>query len=187
MGHPTGLIGASCLPDRRAHTDPHRMELRATRAHLRPSLRNTLTPDQAIPRSALAAIQPGGSPRLSRARTCNRGSVGMSKTPGGFFASRGKRDATAPFACASGSGTRTPSGLLRRTSCESVRQSPDVSTPFAVEQPRCRRRIASACGQPEPLVRVTPAWPLCQAAGSAEPPKLRMRNVADAIVNPAEP
>jgi hypothetical protein len=37
-----------------------------------------------------------------------------------------------------------------------------------------KRQLASEAarsGQPEPLVRVTPAWLLCQAAGSAEPTK----------------
>jgi hypothetical protein len=42
-------------------------------------------------------------------------------------------------------------------------------------------RGASGRSSSAPLDRLTPAWLLSQAAGSVEPPKLRMRNVANAI------
>ena len=42
---------------------------------------------------------------------------------------------------------------------------------------------ATAVGQPEPRDRLTLAWLLFQADGSAEPARLRTRNVAEAIVN----
>ena len=80
MGHPTGLMGASRLPDRWAHTHPHRMERRATRTHLRPGLRNTLTPKSGPTAIGAPSDTARRSPPLSRPKTCNRVPRGTSST-----------------------------------------------------------------------------------------------------------